>query len=188
MNVSGYTTLANNTTVLSTLNVSGFTTLNGNVTCLNNLNVLGNINAPNLDSKAGFTFTCASTLVLNSTTYYKWDIDLTKYTTSLQLPQGAGYNLRKFRIYTWLASSDLRQSTGRLDENSYSIWMSNLSGVYSIRAYGICAGFITDNYYLTKIPAVASPQFLLSNSYTNLTYASSILGTYVMCLIIDELS
>jgi hypothetical protein len=43
LNVSGFTTLSNNTTLSSSLNVSGTTTLNNAATCLSSLNVVGNI-------------------------------------------------------------------------------------------------------------------------------------------------
>jgi hypothetical protein len=41
LDVSGFTTLNNNTTLLSSLNVSGFTTLNDNTTLLSSLNISG---------------------------------------------------------------------------------------------------------------------------------------------------
>jgi len=41
LNVSGYTTLNNNTTINSSLNVSGYTTLNNKITCTSSLNVSG---------------------------------------------------------------------------------------------------------------------------------------------------
>ena len=41
MNISGFTTLNNNTTLLSTLNVSGITLLNNNTTLLSSLNISG---------------------------------------------------------------------------------------------------------------------------------------------------
>jgi hypothetical protein len=44
LNVSGFATLMNTTTLLSSLNVSGFTTLNNNVSLLSSLNGTGQKN------------------------------------------------------------------------------------------------------------------------------------------------
>jgi hypothetical protein len=41
LDVSGYTSLKNNTTLLSSLNVSGYTSLNNNTTLLSSLNISG---------------------------------------------------------------------------------------------------------------------------------------------------
>ena len=108
----------------------------------------------------------------------------------MTLPVAGLGSIRKFRIYAWLCSSDFRPITGRMDENQYSIWMSSLSSgtVYTIRAYGIGSGGVTDNYYLNKIPAFTNPTFLLSNSYNSMTYVSQLVGAYALVIIHDELA
>jgi len=68
LNVSGSTTLNNNTTLLSSLNVSGFTTLNNNTTLLSSLNVSGFTRLNNNTTLLSSLNVSGSTLLNNNTT------------------------------------------------------------------------------------------------------------------------
>jgi hypothetical protein len=68
LNVSGFTTLYNNTTLVSTLNVSGFTTLNNNTSIFGALNVSGFTTLNNNTSIFGALNVSGNSILNNITT------------------------------------------------------------------------------------------------------------------------
>ena len=75
LNISGIAILNNTISCLSSLNISGNTTINSN------LNILGKVYAVNLPNVSNFLISFNTTCTVGSSSYYKYDIDLTKYTT-----------------------------------------------------------------------------------------------------------
>jgi hypothetical protein len=68
LNVSGYTTLKNKTTLLSSLNVSGFTTFDNNTTLISSLNVSGYSTLNNTSLISSSTLNVSRYSTLNNTT------------------------------------------------------------------------------------------------------------------------
>ena len=119
-------------------------------------------------------------------TTYKYDIDLTKYTTSLPLPVAGLGSFENYRIYVYgyaAATLDpsIRAWMRTNIQSGWAAWVQELC-----TQFGIGGGGVTDNYYFNKIPNyAANPTFLVSNN--NITDVSLTLGTYAL-IIHDELS
>jgi hypothetical protein len=89
--------------------------LNAPNTCSNNLVVTGTINSDsglNIGYKLPISFTTNRNININGTTFSSYDIDLTKYVKSIALD---GYNIRQFRLRSWLADEDFQ---GKLQESA----------------------------------------------------------------------
>ena len=116
-------------------------------------------------------------------TYYRYDIDLDKYTTTLNI--GAGNSsMRKFRISTWLVSGyvDLYQYS-----MEYSITMCNelYNGTGDARA-GLKISAFGGPFISYNLDKVApSGQFLIKNTFKYLTYCSLVPNTKINCIIED---
>ena len=65
-------------------------------------------------------FTTSRTVTLNGFNYSCYDIDLRLYTNSISLD---GYNIRQFRIRTWL--SDIDYQNPNMYQTNYSVFMSD---------------------------------------------------------------
>ena len=134
--------------------------------------------------KYGFSFLTSTPITIANTVYYKYDIDLNNYTTTINFESVTP--TRKFRIMTWLKSGYHEVSpTSNLD---YEIIMSNptYAGTYggqaglNIQAYSLSD---SKNYKLDKTSNIG--QFILRNSFNYLSYVSIVQNTNIACLIID---
>jgi hypothetical protein len=133
--------------------------------------------------KYGFSFLTATPIAIVNTPYFKYDINLNNYTTTINFDDTVP--TRKFRIMTWLKSGYHEVSpTNNLD---YEIIMSNppgngiqagLAGL-NIQAYSLSD---SKNYRLDKTSSTG--QFILRNSFNYLSYVSTV-QTNIACLIID---
>ena len=141
----------------------------------NNLNVTGKIKCLNLGQRIPMYFTTSRTINLNGTNYSCYDIDLRLYTNSISLD---GYNIRQFRIRTWLSDVDYQHPN--MYQNNYSVFMSDRNGL-SIFALG----GPYDNLYFD----ISSPlnQFFYRNSFNILMYCSQQGSKKVYCIIEDLL-
>ena len=83
LNVSGFTKLNNNTTLISSLNVSGFTILNNNSTLLSSLNVSGSTTLSNNTTIFGIINVSGFTKLINDTTIFS-SLNVSGFTLILQ--------------------------------------------------------------------------------------------------------
>ena len=135
--------------------------------------------------KHGFSFVTATPIAIVSTPYFKYDINLNNYTTTINFD--GLVPTRKFRIMTWLKSGYHEVSpTSNLD---YEIIMSNPASAgagglgsagLNIQAYSLSDA---KNYKLDKTSSTG--QFILRNSFNYLSYVSTVQNTNIACLIID---
>ena len=121
-------------------------------------------------------FTTNRTFNLNGTNFSCYDIDLRLYTNSILLD---GYNIRQFRIRTWLSDVDYQHPN--LYQNHYSVFMSDRNGL-SIFASG---GPFENLYFDIVSPGIN--QFLYRNSFNILMYCSRQGSKKVYCIIEDLL-
>ena len=142
----------------------------------NNLNVTGKIVCQNLGQRIPMYFTTNRTFNLNGTNFSCYDIDLRLYTNSILLD---GYNIRQFRIRTWLSDVDYQHPN--LYQNHYSVFMSDRNGL-SIFASG---GPFENLYFDIVSPGIN--QFLYRNSFNILMYCSRQGSKKVYCIIEDLL-
>ena len=166
-----------------TLDVSGNINSNNNISAITFLENNVSLTTKYI-KKYGFSFLTATPIAIVNTPYFKYDIDLDKYTTIINFD-----NLvptRKFRIMTWIKSG--YHEVSPMSNLDYEIVMSNpgtngsnggKAGL-NIQAYSHTD---TQNYKLDK--TAATGQFILRNSFDYLSYVSTVLNTNIACLIID---
>jgi hypothetical protein len=141
---------------------------------LNSSNNLFTIINDSYCKKTTFYFTPYNTYIYNSTTYYTYNIEISKFIRFLQL--SATIKLAKFRIH--IAPIDSNFNGSEIRECEYLIMMSDLNGVLSVRAIGT-----PQDTYLQKIQ---SWKIVKSSSFNYLTYISPIQNINILCSIIDE--
>ena len=122
-------------------------------------------------------FTTSRTVNLNGTNYSCYDIDLRLYTNSILL-EVDGYNIRQFRIRTWLSDVDYQHPN--MYQNNYSVFMSDRNGL-SIFANGSP----WENLYFDYVGGL--DQFFHRNSFNILMYCSRQGSKKVYCIIEDLL-
>ena len=156
---------------LYSLNTTANTTINLNSTktiVSNDLNVNGRVYGSNIPSK----ITCCT---LNNTTYYKYDIDLTKYTTSIT---NGTSTLRKFKWMSWLY-------TGFHNASQYSL-NYDVDFAYTTNGLNVLAyGFPCNNYNLNSI--CSNGCILFAYDYNTIT-VYSLKSSNFQVLIIDYFS
>ena len=130
----------------------------------------------NLGQRTPLYFTTSRTINLNGTNFSCYDIDLRLYTNSILLD---GYNIRQFRIRTWLSDADFQHPNMYI--NNYDVFMSDRGGL-SIFAHG---GPLW-NLYFDQSNASFN-QFLYRNSFNIVTYCSRQGSKTVYCIIEDLL-
>jgi hypothetical protein len=83
----------------------------------NDLFILGSVRSSNMCTQKGFTFNCNTICAIVNDVYYRYDIDLTRYTTFNTTTSGS--QLRKFNFMSWLTSG--AHNTGKYSLN-YDIY------------------------------------------------------------------
>jgi hypothetical protein len=132
----------------TSLNINSNLTINGSISA-DNMTLSGTLNAqiinnPNIVHKYGINFTCSTATTINSTTYYKYDINLTLYTKTLNLNS---IPYRIFRIKIFNINLYFQNFTNNLPNIlNYEIYMSNNSS-----GINICAIGSPENYNLSNI-------------------------------------
>lgn len=153
------------------------------------LYVNGNIYANNICFKSMFYVQFPSTTTsFNGSSFYAYDIDLTKYTTAIYTETGSGgtTQVRKFRISTFLFTGYFLDSFAICDIE-YSIYLSYLSGytpTYYNGTYLIANGTPV-NRNLQNI--VSQNVFLIKNTFNIITLMSTNASLLLACIIEDQL-
>lgn len=156
--------------------IASKTNVSNDLSVSNNLTVTGKITCQNLGQRVPMYFTTSRTVNLNGTNYSCYDIDLRLYTNSILLD---GYNIRQFRIRTWLSDVDYQHPN--MYQNNYAVFMSDRNG---LSIFSLGGPF--DNLYFDQ----ANPgfnQFLYRNSFNILMYCSRQGSKKVYCIIEDLL-
>ena len=144
---------------------------------------------PNILKKIGFMCSIETPVTINSMTFYKFDIDLTKYTSIQYLDTYEPYRIFKINIFKNSAyfsaiNNDIP------DILSYEIYMSNklTDGTLSNETSGIniCAVGYPINYKLDKI--MPTSIFLMNNNNFNSISIISTSNINVRCIITDLLN
>jgi len=170
-NIGNISLNCSNTTSNTAINLNA-----SQVNVSNNLLVTGSLKCLNLGQRTPLYFTTSRTINLNGTNFSCYDIDLRTYTNSMLLD---GYNIRQFRIRTWLSDADFQHPNMYI--NNYDVFMSDRGGL-SIFAHG---GPLW-NLYFDQSNASFN-QFLYRNSFNIVTYCSRQGSKKVYCIIEDLL-
>jgi hypothetical protein len=182
-------------TNITQLNYNNITTNKPDLSVYTTSNVCKNIilyDTPNVSKKFGFLCSLSTSIYPNggSTQYYKYDIDLTKYTTVATLPNNDPYRIFKINIfksscYFGTIINDVP------DIISYEIYMSNKASAGNANenaGINICAVGNPINYKLDKV--MPNNLFLMKDTSTDFNtlsiLSSSILE--VRCIISDLLN
>ena len=141
-------------------------------------------NFVNLQKKFGFRVICNIPVILNDVTYYKFDINISKYikdrTDSLNSNPYRIFNIKCFTIDTVFDTGVVNKAPNILQ---YDIYMSLLQPNNNVNVTAI--GFPT-NYYLTRI-TVGDIFILKTSNYNFLSILSRIINTKITCIISDIL-
>ena len=146
-----------------------------------NLVATGSIYANNLASQKPFTFTCSTLCAIVNTQYYRYDLDLTQYTT--YITNSSGSMLRKFKWMSWLASG--AHNTGQYSLN-YDIdyaYAQNISPTYN-GLNALAYGYPCNNYNLNQV--TPNGVFIWAYTFNQITIFSNIQASY-QAIIIDYL-
>ena len=162
-------------------------TIQGSTTINSTLNCVGNIYAPNIPSQAAFNVIISTPCIIGSTTYYRYDLDLTKYTTYITIAPTT--QTRKFKFMSWLTSG--AHNSGLYSLN-YDIDYSfiNYTGLGTLAAYNglnaLAYGYPYQNYNLNQI--TPNGLFIWKYTFNYITIFASVQNTNLQCLIIDYLN
>jgi hypothetical protein len=181
LNVSGLTTLSNNTTLVSSLNVSGLTTLSNNTTINGSLNVVGSMFSNNINTQKAFNINIITPSQIGSTVYYRYDLDLTKYTTFISI--GTTTQTRKFKFMCWLSSGAHNSGLYSLNYDIDYSFCQNLSNFNGLNA--LAYGFPYNNYNLNQI--TPNGLFIWKYTFDYMTIFSKN-QINIQCIIIDYLN
>ena len=147
-----------------------------------NLVATGSIYANNLPSQKPFTFTCSSVCSIGGRNFFRYDIDLTKYTKFITNVSGG--TLRKFKWMSWLSSG--AHNSGQYSLNydidyAFAAMMSPPSlNCLNVLAYG----FPYTNFNLNQV--TPNGVFLWAYSFNIISFISVKNGNF-QAIIIDYL-
>ena len=176
-------------TAQSVILTTGGTILNNEITATNTLNVVGNIYANNIANQTPFTVIVTTPCVIGSKVYYKYDIDLTKYTT--YIVPGPYTQTRKFKFMCSLSSGahlagmySLNYDIDYSEINYNPVGLQgNLAQYNGINA--IAFGFPYPNINMNQI--TPNGLFIWKNTFNYITIYS-LVQINLQCIIIDYLS
>jgi hypothetical protein len=168
------------TTVQSMLISTSGTILNNQITAASSLNVVGSIYAPNIPNQTPFTIYINTPCVIGSTNYYRYDLDLTKYTTYITV--GTIAQTRKFKFMCWLSSGAHNSGLYSLNYDIDYSFSSNLNNFNGLNA--LAYGFPYPNYNLNQV--TPNGLFIWKNTFNYITiFCKTQINLH--CLIIDYL-
>jgi hypothetical protein len=176
-------------TAQSVILTTGGTILNNEITATNTLNVVGNIYANNIANQTPFTVVVTTPCTIGSKTYYKYDIDLTKYTT--YITPSPYTQTRKFKFMCSLSSGahlagmySLNYDIDYSEINYNPVGLQgNLAQYNGINA--IAFGFPYPNINMNSI--TPNGLFIWKNTFNYITIYS-LVQINLQCIIIDYLS
>ena len=185
LNVSGTFTCnilsALNTTVPSILLTTSGTVFNTQITAQSTLNVAGSIFGNNINTQKAFNIIVNTPCQIGSTSYYRYDLDLTKYTTFITI--GTTTTTRKFKFMCWMTSGAHNSGLYSLNYDIDYSFCQNLSNYNGLNA--LAYGFPYNNYNLNQI----TPNGLFIWKYTfNYMTIFSKNQINLQCIIIDYLN
>ena len=181
----------NYVTINTRLNTNSFyynnVELNVNISNVATTTILSS--TPNVQKKYMISFTCSTAILMpNNITYYKYDIDLTKYTQLKYIPN-PNTPYRIFKIKLWMANGYFEyQYQGKYNVLTYEIYMSNESQAggggmgnagINIRAFGFPENTDLNSITATQIILVRSSNF-------NFLSCLSIFNTALVYAIIED--
>jgi hypothetical protein len=138
---------------------------------------------PLLLKKQGINFRCTTSITINSTNYYKYDINLSNYTSNLYTdPPTNAYPYRLFSINGFISSGNFDTLYNSYPQVfQYDVYMASLS-----TGINVCALGTPENYNLINNPN--TQLFLLRTSnYNYLSVISPTSNISVNCIIKDNL-
>jgi len=138
--------------------------------------VNGIVSGTNIGVKSPIFFTTNRNMTINGISFSVYDIDLRKYTKSILLD---GYNIRQFRLRTWLADGDVQDLAVHIIRAD--IFMTNKGG---LNLFALCAPYPNDNLNSTDIYL---DQFLYRDTFDNIIYCSRYGSKKVYCIFEDLL-
>ena len=151
ISTSGNIGIGTSTNLNSNLNINGSLSAS-NITLSGTLNVPSIIN-PNIIKKNGISFTCTTATTINSITYYKYDINLTSYTKTLNNSSSTPYRIFRMKIFN--NNLYFQNFTNNLPNVlNYEIYMSSNASTGpngEQSGINICAIGTPENYYLSNI-------------------------------------
>ena len=147
-----------------------------------NLMVAGSISANNLSTQKPFTFTCSSVCTIGGKTYYRYDIDLTKYTK--YITNAVGGTLRKFKWMSWLSSGAHNSGQYSLNYDIDYAYAQNLSPI-SLNGFNVLAYGSPTNYNLNQV--TPNGVFLWAYNFNYISCISFKTGSNFQAIIIDYL-
>ena len=136
-----------NSTNQSILLTTSGAIFNSNITVGNTLNVVGSIFGNNINTQKSFNIIVSTLCQIGSTNYYRYELDLTKYTTYLSIETTP--KTRKFEFMCWLSSGAHNSGVYSLNydiDYSFCQKLSNYNGLNAL-AYG----FPYNNYNLNQV-------------------------------------
>jgi len=149
----------------------------------NDVNILGSVRSTNICTQKGFTFTCNTVCAIVNDVYYRYDIDLTKYTTYNTTTSGS--QLRKFKFMSWLTSG--AHNSGKYSLN-YDVDYANAQNLNPITYNGlnvIAYGFPHDNLNLNTV--TPNGCFIWKYDFNRITFFSNIQASF-QAIIVNYLS
>ena len=149
----------------------------------NDLFILGSVRSSNMCTQKGFTFNCNTICAIVNDVYYRYDIDLTKYTTFNTTTSGS--QLRKFKFMSWLTSG--AHNTGKYSLN-YDVDYANAQNLNPSTYNGLNAiayGFPHDNFNLNTV--TPNGCFIWKYDFDRITFFSNIQASF-QAIIVDYLS
>jgi len=170
-----------NSTLQSILLTTSGTVFNTQITAQSTLNVAGSIFGNNINTQKAFNIIVNTPCQIGSTSYYRYDLDLTKYTTFITI--GTTTTTRKFKFMCWMTSGAHNSGLYSLNYDIDYSFCQNLSNYNGLNA--LAYGFPYNNYNLNQI----TPNGLFIWKYTfNYMTIFSKNQINLQCIIIDYLN
>jgi hypothetical protein len=141
-------------------------------------------NQPNVQKKIGFRFICNKPIVLNSETFYKYDVNISSYVKTKKDADDTN-PYRIFGIKCFSTSAIFNNTIANKPPNilQYDIYSSYMINTNTIN---ICAIGFPSNYYLNKI--TSGDIFILkTNNYNYISILSRTNNLSISCIISDFL-
>jgi hypothetical protein len=135
----------------------------------------------NINTQKAFNINIITPSQIGSTVYYRYDLDLTKYTTFITI--GTTTQTRKFKFMCWLSSGAHNSGLYSLNYDIDYSFCQNLSNFNGLNA--LAYGFPYNNYNLNQI--TPNGLFIWKYTFDYMTIFSKN-QINLQCIIIDYLN